>query len=137
MQMSSDGAVVGAPRAWLRVEGLAVLALAVLLYQRGGHAWLVFAIAFLAPDLSFAAYAGGPRVGAAIYNIAHSFVGPVIVAVAALMLGRSPAAALIWAAHVGFDRALGYGLKYPTGFGATHLGNLRSGREAKTVARAD
>jgi hypothetical protein len=38
-----------------------------------------------------------------------------------------PAAAaggLIWIAHIGFDRALGYGLKYPTGFGDTHLGRI-------------
>jgi hypothetical protein len=25
-------------------------------------------------------------------------------------------------AHVGMDRAVGYGLKYPTAFGRTHLG---------------
>jgi hypothetical protein len=29
---------------------------------------------------------------------------------------------LIDLAHVGFDRMLGYGLKYGTGFGDTHLG---------------
>ena len=30
--------------------------------------------------------------------------------------------ALIWAAHIGVDRVLGYGLKYPTAFRDTHLG---------------
>lgn len=34
------------------------------------------------------------------------------------------AAGLIWSAHIGFDRALGYGLKYASGFGATHLGRI-------------
>ena len=29
--------------------------------------------------------------------------------------------ALIWLAHIGVDRLLGYGLKYPTGFKDTHL----------------
>jgi len=29
--------------------------------------------------------------------------------------------ALIWLAHIGIDRALGYGLKYPTFFRDTHL----------------
>jgi hypothetical protein len=29
--------------------------------------------------------------------------------------------AMIWLAHIGFDRALGYGLKYAGGFGFTHL----------------
>jgi hypothetical protein len=38
--------------------------------------------------------------------------------------------ALIWLAHIGFDRALGYGLKYKAGFGFTHLGRI--GPAAKT-----
>jgi len=29
--------------------------------------------------------------------------------------------ALVWLAHIGFDRFFGYGLKYPTGFKDTHL----------------
>jgi hypothetical protein len=29
--------------------------------------------------------------------------------------------ALVWLVHVGADRALGYGLKYPTRFEDTHL----------------
>jgi len=32
--------------------------------------------------------------------------------------------ALIWFAHIGIDRALGYGLKYTSGFKDTHLGRL-------------
>ena len=32
-------------------------------------------------------------------------------------------------AHTGMDRAVGYGLKYPTGFSDTHLGRIgRAGR---------
>ena len=34
------------------------------------------------------------------------------------------AVALVWCAHIGFDRALGYGLKYAAGFRETHLGRL-------------
>ena len=135
MPTSSPGAVAGAPRVWLRLEGLAVLALAVLVYQRGGHSWLLFAVLFLAPDLSFAAYLTGPRGGALGYNLAHSYVGPGLAAVAALLTGRPPVVACIWAAHIGFDRALGYGLKYPTGFADTHLGRLR-GRHADEIAPA-
>ena len=132
MTTSSTGAVTGAPLVWLRVEGLAVLALAVLLYARGGHSWLLLAALFLAPDLSFVAYLGGTRMGAWAYNAAHSYAGPALAAGAALLTGRPPVVALIWAAHVGFDRALGYGLKYPSGFADTHLGRLRGGR-ARTV----
>ena len=42
------------------------------------------------------------------------------------------AAGLIWCAHIGFDRALGYGLKYSQGFGCTHLGLI--GRHAHKAA---
>jgi hypothetical protein len=31
------------------------------------------------------------------------------------------ALSLIWIAHIGFDRMLGFGLKYPTVFKDTHL----------------
>lgn len=127
MTTSPTGAVSGAPRAWLRLEGVAVLALATLLYARGGHSWLLFAALFLVPDLSFAAYLAGPRAGALVYNAAHSYVGPALAAGAALLTGRPMAVALIWAAHIGVDRALGYGLKYERGFSDTHLGLLRSG----------
>jgi hypothetical protein len=33
-------------------------------------------------------------------------------------------AGLIWCTHIGLDRALGYGLKYSTGFQYTHLGRI-------------
>ena len=40
--------------------------------------------------------------------------------------------AMIWLAHIGIDRALGYGLKYSAGFGFTHLGRI--GKDARTTA---
>lgn len=119
-----SGAVTGAVRVWLRLEGLAVFALALLLYQRGDHSWLLFALLFLAPDLSFAGYLAGSRIGAWAYNTVHSYVGPLLLVVVLLSIGEAPAIALIWCAHIGFDRLLGYGLKYPTGFGHTHLGRM-------------
>jgi hypothetical protein len=80
----------------------------------------------LAPDLSFAAYLAGPKQGAIVYNAAHSYLAPM-----ALMTGgfatSSPlvlSLAMIWLAHIGIDRALGYGLKYSEGFGFTHLGRI-------------
>ncbi len=118
--------VTAAPRAWLRAEGAALSIAATALYATGGHPWVLFAALFLAPDLSFAAYAAGPRVGAAVYNALHSTV-PAL-ALAGLAWGlASPGAmaiALIWLAHIGFDRAMGYGLKYGSGFSDTHLGRI-------------
>jgi hypothetical protein len=127
------GATTGAVRALLRLEGLCLLAASVAAYARFGAGWGLFAACFLLPDLSFLAYLAGARAGAAAYNAAHSSVGGVaMITVGALF--AAPAfvtAGLVWTAHVGFDRALGYGLKYGRGFGFTHLGPIgAAAREA-------
>lgn len=124
------GAVRGGMRALLRLEGLALLAAAV-----AAHAWLEggcwrFALLFLLPDLSMLGYLAGPRIGALAYNAAHATIGPLLLLIAGLLL--APALlpyATIWLAHIGFDRALGYGLKYAEGFGVTHLGRIGRSRE--------
>jgi hypothetical protein len=122
------GVVTGSVRTWLRLEGLAVLAAASSIYFGQHHSWLLFVALFLAPDVAFAAYALGPRVGAAVYNLLHSYISPLLLAGAVWLAGESLAVTLIWISHIGFDRLLGYGLKYPTGFGDTHLNRLRSAR---------
>jgi hypothetical protein len=116
-------AVRGAVRAWLRIEGLAVLALSITLYWLLEASWLWFGLLFLAPDLSFAAYLRGPRLGARVYNLTHTYAVPLalLAAALALELGRPATLLLVWTAHIGFDRALGFGLKYPTAFRDTHL----------------
>jgi hypothetical protein len=120
------GCVTGGVRTLLRLEGLAVLTAAAFLYWHAGFDWRLFAVLFLGPDLSFAAYLFGPRAGAMAYNAAHSTNGALGLGVAALALNQPLmiAVALIWLAHIGFDRALGYGLKYGAGFGFTHLGRI-------------
>jgi hypothetical protein len=121
----------GGVRLLLRLEGLALLSGAAALYWRTGGDWKMFAALFLVPDLSFAGYLAGPRAGAAAYNAMHSTLGPLLLAAAGIALAQPLATfiALIWLAHIGFDRALGYGLKYGRGFGFTHLGRI--GRTAK------
>ena len=119
---------IGTPRALLRLEGAALGLGAVALYAAGGQSWLAFAALFLAPDLSFAAYLAGPRVGATVYNALH-WTAPALALAAfgwALPSSGAFAVALIWLAHIGLDRALGYGLKYGSGFRDTHLGRLGS-----------
>ena len=125
------GAAEGGVRGLLRLEGLGLLSGAVALYWRSGGDWKLFAILFLSPDLSFLFYLAGARLGALAYNAAHSTLGPLALAVFGFALHQPLAlsVALIWFAHVGFDRALGYGLKYARGFGFTHLGKI--GRNAK------
>jgi Domain of unknown function (DUF4260) len=127
------GATTGTVRALLRLEGFVLLAASVAAYARFGAGWGLFAACFLLPDLSFLGYLATARVGAAAYNAAHSSVGGVAMIAIGTVCG-APAfvtAGLIWIAHVGFDRALGYGLKYGRGFGYTHLGPIgAAAREA-------
>ena len=128
------GATTGTVRWVLRLEGLVVLIAALVCYGKFGAGWGLFAITFLAPDLSFIGYLAGARVGAISYNAAHSYLGAVTSLLAALLFPAvvPPAIGLIWCAHIGFDRALGYGLKYSTGFGFTHLGLIgRAARDAR------
>ena len=120
------GGVRGGPRLLLRLEGAVALAAALAAYAHLGGSWGWFAALFLVPDLSMLGYLAGPRLGAASYNAAHSYVGPALLALASLALS-APSLLLgvaLWAAHVGFDRLLGYGLKYATAFGDTHLGRV-------------
>ncbi|MEJ8859019.1 DUF4260 domain-containing protein [Variovorax robiniae] len=116
----------GGVRALLRLEGAVLLAGALVAYDQFGAGWSAFALWFLVPDLSLFGYLAGARSGAAIYNAAHSTLGPAAL-IALGVLGAQPvvlAGGLIWLAHIGFDRLLGYGLKYGSGFGATHLGQV-------------
>jgi hypothetical protein len=122
----AQGAVAGGVAVLLRLEGLAVCAAALAAYAHLGASWLAFAALFLAPDLAMAGYLFGPRLGAAAYNLAHAYVAPLALGAASVALGSTAAEAiaLVWIAHIGFDRALGLGLKYVTGFGQTHLGRI-------------
>jgi hypothetical protein len=113
----------------LRLEGLAALAAAVSAYAFIGGSWPLFALLLLAPDLAMFGYRFGPGVGAAAYNAVHVYLAPAALGAAGLALGAPTlqALTLIWIAHIGLDRALGYGLKYATGFGETHLGRIGRG----------
>src|SRR5271165_7189513 len=118
----------------LRLEGMAALALSAVFYARTGASWWLFAALWLTPDLSMLGYLGGPKLGARIYNAIHSYVTPATLAVVGLLLGSSVLLpyALIWINHIGVDRLLGYGLKYPQGFKFTHLGKL-TGKRVDTI----
>jgi hypothetical protein len=131
-QAAETGSVTGGVNILLRLEGLTLFAGMVMLYAAWGGSWLVFALLFLVPDLSFLAYLADAKFGALVYNAAHSYMAPVTL----MTLGfgfASPltlSIALIWLAHIGIDRALGYGLKYSAGFGFTHLGRIGRQKDA-------
>lgn len=98
-------------------------AVALIVYAQLGTTWWLLAALVLAPDLSMVGYLAGERVGALLYNLVHTTAGPAALALAGwlglLPLGLELGA--IWAAHIGLDRAAGFGLKHPSGFSDTHL----------------
>ena len=118
--------ISGGPKLLLRVEGLVLFAagLVAFLYLKQS-AW-IFAGLFFVPDLSMVAYFAGPKPGAIVYNIFHATIGPLLLVVYGVLLGELFAQVLasIWLAHIGLDRAIGYGLKYATDFKDTHLGRI-------------
>ena len=120
------GAVEGMPRLLLRIEGAALTLAAVYMYNRIGGNWWLFVALILVPDVSFAGYLVNTRIGAIAYNTMHVTLGPLVCAALGFLLPSFDllSIALIWAAHVGVDRAFGYGLKYGAGFGLTHLGRI-------------
>lgn len=115
-----------APRTLVRLEGLVALVAAILLYSWQGGNWVLLAVLFLAPDVSMVGYVAGPRLGSATYNLVHTYIAPAVMAGLGLAT-RHPWVtfmALILFAHIGVDRLLGYGLKYPGAFRDTHLQRL-------------
>lgn len=111
------------PKIILRFEGIALFGAATAAYfSLGAPAWL-FVVLALAPDLSMLGYLAGARAGSRLYNTFHSYVAPIALGAAGVWVGTTPFVwvALVWIAHIGVDRAVGYGLKYPTGFKQTHL----------------
>jgi hypothetical protein len=111
------------PRPLLHLEGAAVLIVSLLSYHWRQGSWLQFALLFLLPDLSMFGYAANIRVGAITYNAVHTYVGLLVLAGYAFGSNRAAivSLSLIWIAHIGLDRMLGFGLKYPTRFNDNHL----------------
>jgi hypothetical protein len=111
------------PRALLHAEGLAVAVAAIALYFHADYPWWLLVALALAPDLSMVGYLAGSRIGAAAYDAAHTYALPVALAAIGVIVDGETARqlALIWLTHIGVDRAVGYGLKYPTNFKDTHL----------------
>jgi len=118
----------------LRFEGIALFAVATAAYLGSVAPLWLFVVLALAPDISILGYLAGPRVGSTIYNAAHTYLTPVLLGAAGVWLGVAPLSwvALVWVAHIGVDRAVGYGLKYPTGFKDTHISRLGGNRTQTT-----
>ncbi|MBS7541472.1 DUF4260 domain-containing protein [Ancylobacter lacus] len=135
----AGGMVEGAPGLLLRLEGAGVFLAALAAYAALGGGWWLFLALILAPDLGMLGYLAGPRAGAIGYNATHTYLVPLLLGGAgvALTAPLAQAVALVWVAHIGADRALGFGLKYPGSFGRTHLGLSAPARRAARHAAGD
>jgi hypothetical protein len=131
---SDRGAVTGGVRTLMRVEGAMLFFGPTLFYLISDAPWELYALLFFAPDLGLLGYLIGRRTGAIAYNALHSTIGPLLFAMAGVIAlwPEAGSISLIWLAHIGFDRALGFGLKYANGFSLTHLGRL--GKDAAKPA---
>jgi hypothetical protein len=120
---TQPGVVGGAVVVLLRLEGLLGLIASVVAYAIGRGQWLMFVTLFLVLDLAILGYLRNARLGATVYNLVHTYVSPAILLAIGLWFRIAVVyqIALVWIAHIGFDRALGFGLKYPVAFQATHL----------------
>jgi hypothetical protein len=128
VQAASDatavaGTVVGAPRVWLLLEGMTLLVGSLVAFSITHQSWWLALSVILVPDVFAAGYAFGTRLGAHLYNVAHATPLP------ALLVGIGwwqdhplvLAIGTIWLGHIGMDRMLTFGLKYPDSFQHTHL----------------
>ena len=97
----------------LKLEGAAVMLAAGYAFHLLDGAWLWFFIFFLVPDLFMVGYLNGPRIGAAIYNVAHTYLFAFAIALLWFPIGEVEVLriAAVWTAHIGLDRMLGFGLK--------------------------
>jgi hypothetical protein len=111
------------PRNLLSIEGAAVFLASIWVFFAQGNPWWLFVLLILAPDLAMLGYLLGPAIGSYVYNAVHLYVWPLALIAYTLFTGNPLTLqfALIWAAHIGMDRMLGYGLKYPSAFKDTHL----------------
>jgi hypothetical protein len=123
---SGGDTVTGAPRRWLRVEASVLLAGSLVAYSTTREPWWLVPLVVLLPDLAMLGYLGASRLGAHIYNVVHATPVPALLVGLGWWQNRPLVAALglVWLAHVGMDRLLGYGLKYGDDFQHTHLGHL-------------
>lgn len=111
------------PRLLLRLEGIVLAGAALAVYFHLGYSALALVALLIAVDLSLLGFLAGPQVGTLTYNLAHTTAFPLILgAIGVLADGAtSVQVALAWLAHIGIDRSLGFGLKYPSAFNDSHL----------------
>lgn len=110
----------------LKIEELAMFLLGIFLFGLLDFAWWWFLALFFVPDIGITGYLFGSRTGAAIYNLWHHKGLAILLGVVGVVLndGILQLTGIILFSHASFDRMLGFGLKYDSGFKFTHLGEI-------------
>ncbi|OAT73604.1 DUF4260 domain-containing protein [Parageobacillus thermoglucosidasius] len=113
-------------RVILQLEGLFVLLFCMYFYSTYDHGWGLFLLFLLLPDISMLGYFINVKIGTLFYNLFHTYVTSALPLAWGIITHSdlSIIAGLIWTAHIGMDRLLGYGLKYPTHFKDTHFSKI-------------
>lgn len=114
------------PKFILHLEGLSVLLFSLYFYSSNDYSWLLFFVLLFSPDLSMLGYLVNNKIGALFYNLLHTYILVFVLLLFGIIFSYDllKAIGLIFAAHIGMDRAIGYGLKYQNKFNETHFQRL-------------
>jgi hypothetical protein len=121
---TQDTARTASRRAVYGALAAVLLAAAIGLPIAHGGGWWLFSAFIIGPDLALLLGIGStvekgrlhPR-AVPLYNALHSYWGPALLGLAAIVLPVGAAiGALAWAFHISFDRCVGYGKRTPDGF---------------------
>lgn len=114
------------PKPLLHLEGAMLLACTILAYAHLNLSWSTFLLTLLLPDIAMLGYLVTPKLGSWLYNVAHTTTLPLLIGAFAFAFQATVGMqiALIWLAHIGADRMIGYGLKYSTNFKDTHMEHI-------------
>ena len=110
----------------LRSEALMFFVATIWAYHLVGASWWIFLVFLLVPDIFMVGYLKNSKIGAAIYNIGHTYTTPFAL-LGIYTLLQNPIflpISIIWIAHISMDRIFGFGLKLDSGFKHTHLGEI-------------
>ena len=108
----------------LKLEELFLFGLALFHFAQLDYGWGLYALFFLAPDLSMIGYLANPRLGALTYNLIHHKGLAVALYIVGYVLSTPwlMFAGVVLLGHSSLDRVFGYGLKNEDAFQNTHLG---------------
>jgi hypothetical protein len=110
-------------RIFLILESAVIFIGSLLIYLFLSGNWIIFLVLLLAPDIFMIGYLKNSQVGSIIYNIGHVYAWPIVLIIIGILIKFNLLIlfSLIWMAHIIMDRAMGYGLKYPSDFKDTHM----------------